>query len=64
MFDGRTKIAVIRQLEFGQDRLSLLRVVTWAERSEDRMLIGYFPAMWIAAEVTWKEWKREGLPER
>jgi len=40
----------IRLLEFGGARG--YRAVTWAERSEDRKLIGYFRSVRVAAEAT------------
>jgi len=56
MFDRSRKIAVLLPVVIGPKRTKLIRVVTWAERSEDRALIGYFPDMETAAWLTWQMW--------
>lgn len=58
MVDRGRKIAVLLQLEIGPRRQKLIRSVTWAPASEDRVLIGYFPDLEMAAYVTWREWVR------
>lgn len=56
MFDKGTRVAVIREVEFGGRKL--IRSVTWAAESADRRLLGYFPDLRLAAEVTWWEWRK------
>lgn len=58
MFDGSTRIAVLRRVEVGSPREPLVRSVTWAAESEDRVLIGYFPHLKMAAAVTWTEYRK------
>jgi hypothetical protein len=58
MFDRTRKIAVIRLLHIGRGKEPMFRSVTWAEESAERALIGYFPHLEMAAEVTWREWSR------
>jgi hypothetical protein len=54
MFDRGLRIAVIRRVPIGKDKIEMIRSVTFAEKSEDRILLGYFPNIGMAAEVTWK----------
>lgn len=56
MFDGQRKVAIIREVVLREHRL--VRSVTWAEKSDERRLIGYFPTRALAAEVTWWEWQK------
>lgn len=56
VFDDGKKIAVIRELKLGRRKETMFRVVTYAEASADRVLIGYFPHMDMAAEITWREY--------
>jgi hypothetical protein len=60
VFDERERVALIRKLEhFGpRKNWTLFRSVTWEERSEDRVLIGYFPSLDMAVYVTWQEWRK------
>lgn len=58
MFDRSHRIAVLREVEVGSPRETLIRSVTWAPASADRVLIGYFPHRRMAAEVTWLEYQR------
>jgi hypothetical protein len=60
MFDRSTKIAVIRLLELGPiaRRETFFRSVTFDVDPARRSLIGYFPSLRFAAEVTWAEWKK------
>jgi len=60
IFDGKERIAVVRKLErFGPHKSwTIYRSVTWAQRSEDRVLIGYFPTQEMAVWVTWQEWRK------
>jgi hypothetical protein len=58
MFDGGQKIAIVRALELGPNRTLMFRSVTYAEASADRILIGYFPNLDMAADMTWREWMR------
>lgn len=58
VFDGHLKIAVIRALEIGPDRERVLRAVTWAPESDDRVLLGYFPHLRMAAWCIWQEYAR------
>ena len=47
MRDSRTEpVGVIRRLLF--NRQVVFRVVTWAETSESRQLVGYFPSLEMA----------------
>ena len=63
MCDGPHRIAVIRRLVLGPRRVVTFRAVTWAVRSEDRVLLGYFPDLEFCAAVVWAEWKRsQGIP--
>ncbi|MFD5864344.1 hypothetical protein ACFWGP_05295 [Agromyces sp. NPDC127015] len=59
LFDGNRKIAVLRVVELGTQKERMIRSVTWAPRSEDRWLVGYFPHLRMAAEVTWLEYQKE-----
>ena len=52
--DVGRKYAVIRLLELGGERG--YRAVTWAERSEDRELIGYYRTLRAAAGAAHKQW--------
>jgi hypothetical protein len=58
MFDDRERIAVIREVRLGAQKETMFRAVTWADRSEERVLIGYFPHRTMAAEITWQEYRR------
>jgi hypothetical protein len=58
MTDGHRKVAVLRVVKIGLPAEMLVRWVTWAERSEDRVLLGYFPHLKLASWVTWKEWAK------
>jgi len=58
MFDGGRKIAVLLKITVvveGQPR-TLIRSVTYADRSEDRALIGAFADLATAAHFTWRMW--------
>jgi hypothetical protein len=59
LFDGHMKIAVIREVRIGPKKERMIRSVTWAEKSEDRILIGYFPHIEMAAYVTWDVYREE-----
>ncbi|MFF2388884.1 hypothetical protein [Agromyces sp. NPDC058104] len=62
MFDGERKIAIIRLVTIGlgeYGKRELFRAVTWAPRSEDRDLIGYFPDRHLAAVVVWSVYQRD-----
>ena len=52
--DINRKYGVIRLLEIAGERG--YRAVTWAERSEDRQLIGYFRSLRAAAGATHRQW--------
>ncbi|RLP69313.1 hypothetical protein D9V30_08380 [Mycetocola reblochoni] len=54
--DRDRRIAIIRTVTV-RDR-KLYRAVTYAAESEGRSLIGYFPDLRMAAEVTWSTWTR------
>ena len=56
MVDDGKKIAIIKQLVLGRRKETMFRVVTFADNSADRVLIGYFPHIEMAAEVTWQEY--------
>jgi hypothetical protein len=56
MHDDSIRIAVIRRVPIGVKRQPMFRAVTWAERSEERVLIGYAPTLSMAADVVWHEW--------
>lgn len=56
MVDEGARVAIVRQLQIGPKKETMFRVVTFAERSEDRALVGYFPHLEMAAEVTWREY--------
>ena len=60
MHDGGKPIAIMRLLELGPDtsRVKVIRTVTWDDDPTKRMLIGYFPSLKFAADITWAEWKR------
>ncbi|MGN7186972.1 hypothetical protein [Microbacterium enclense] len=62
MFDRSMRIAIIRLVQVRGRRL--LRVVTYDQNPERRVLIGYFPqdAMRLAAECTWSEYVRAAGP--
>lgn len=66
MHDDSIRIAIIRRVPIGVKRQPMYRAVTYAERSEDRILIGYAPSLSMAAEVVWHEWilnkKRREVP--
>jgi len=60
MMDRAKKVAVIRltTVSVAANRYELLRAVTWAEKSEDRTLLGYFPPdrLDLCAAVVWSLW--------
>lgn len=60
MLDHAKKIAVLRitKVWVAGKQYELLRAVTWAEKSEDRVLLGYFPPdmLALAAAVVWEQW--------
>ncbi len=56
MHDDSIRIAIIRRVPIGVKRQPMFRAVTYAERSEDRVLIGYAPTLSMAAEIVWHEW--------
>jgi len=56
MVDDGVRIAIVRQLQIGPNKETMHRVVTYAERSEDRALVGYFPHLQMAVEITWREY--------
>jgi len=58
MVDRGRKIAVLVTVTLGPKHTRLVRSVTYEMRSEDRVLIGYFPDMETAAYVTWGVWVR------
>jgi len=58
MLDRGRKIAILREVKTKPRDIMMIRSVTWAEQSEDRALIGYFPDLATAAHVTWGEWVR------
>jgi len=62
MADRGRKIAVLLRLEIGPRRQKLIRSVTWAPESKDRVLIGYFVDLEMAAHITWHEWVRATTP--
>jgi hypothetical protein len=59
LFDGHMKIAIIREVKMGPKKERMIRSVTWAAKSEDRILIGYFPHLEMAAYVTWDVYRVE-----
>lgn len=56
MHDDSIRIAIIRRVPIGVKRLPMFRAVTYAECSEDRILIGYAPTLAMAADIVWHEW--------
>jgi len=42
---NREPVAVVRAVKLGRRDEKYFRVVTWAQASEDRTLIGYFPSL-------------------
>lgn len=60
MYDGAKRIAIMRLLELGpgKSRVRVIRAVTWDVDPTRRTLIGYFPSLRFAADITWAEWKR------
>jgi hypothetical protein len=56
MVDEGARIAILQQLQIGPKKETMYRSVTFAERSEERALIGYFPHLQMAAEITWREY--------
>lgn len=56
MVDESTRIAIIQQLQIGPKKETMYRSVTFSERSEERVLIGYFPHIEMAAQITWTEY--------
>ena len=58
MFDRSKRVAIIREVEIGAARETMIRSVTWDDDPSKRVLIGYFPHLRMAAEVTWAEWRK------
>ena len=58
MLDRGRKIAILLEVKTKPNDVKMIRSVTYADRSEDRALIGYFPDLATAAYVTWGEWVR------
>jgi len=60
LFDGSTRIAVIRRVEVGTPAEPMLLAEAWAADPAERAFIGYFPAdrVRLAADVTWTEYRR------
>ena len=56
MHDDSIRIAIIRRVPIGVKRQPMFRAVTYADNSEDRILIGYAPTLSMAAEIVWQEW--------
>lgn len=54
--DDSIRIAIIRRVPIGVKRQPMFRAVTYAEHSEDRILIGYAPTLSMAADIVWHEW--------
>jgi hypothetical protein len=60
MFDRGSRIAIIMLIEVGVKKEPMYRAVTFAAKSEDRILLGYFPHLPMAAEIVWREYQ-EGM---
>ena len=58
LFDGTKRIAVFCEVKLGRNQERMIRVVTWAEKSEDRSFVGYFPHLEIAAWTTYRFYLR------
>ena len=58
--DVNRKYGVIRLIEIAGERG--YRAVTWAERSEDRQLIGYYRTLRAAAAATHRQWLSKMSP--
>lgn len=56
VFDHHKRIAVVRQLTIGPRNELVYRAVTWAVRSEDRVLLGYLSTLSLAAGIVWREY--------
>lgn len=56
IFDHQKRIAVVRQLSIGPRNELVYRAVTWAARSEDRVLLGYLSTLSLAAGIVWREY--------
>ena len=59
MVDRGRKIAIIRLLEVGGHTGELYRSTTYPAEPSQRILIGYFPTLSMAAHFTWTEWIRQ-----
>lgn len=62
--DKRIPVAVIRRLRLGPRQETFFRVVTWAEESAERELVGYFPTLAEADRMVLFKPKNPQMPRR
>lgn len=58
LYDGSTRIAILRQVRVGRPSGLLWRSVTGDTDPSSRQLVGYFPSIQMAAAVTWRSWNQ------
>lgn len=62
LYDGATRIAILRQVYIGRPSAVLWRSVTGDHDPDARQLVGYFPTIQMAAAVTWRSWNQRHKP--
>lgn len=58
LYDGSTRVAILRQVYIGRPSATLWRSVTGDHDPAARQLVGYFPTIQMAAAVTWRSWNQ------